>query len=136
MGGIPMGELLGAKAGSCVRTSDFISVIKDKLISEVVKGMDLEAKLAKAKAEGYGKPRQIDTITDAVSRAIGGAFNGAMGGVSREEENIELKRRTLEFLQYAVSQDWEDLLQMDGSFMVTQEPESGKGKKGVKAAKP
>jgi len=121
--GIPMGVLIDASPGRCVRTSDFVSVMKEKLGEEVAKGMDLREKLEKAKPGGAsGKPRQIDSITEAVSRAIGGAFKGSMGGVSKDENNRELQRSTLEMIQYAVNQDWEDLLSIDGSFMITQGP--------------
>merc|ERR1711939_1211537 len=128
--------LLGASAGSCVRTADFVSVIKEKLASEIRKGTDMLERLENAKRDGTAKPRQIDSITQAVSRAIGGAFKGEMGGVNREEEDDrELKQMdVLAFLQYAMTQDWEDLLQMDGSFMITQD--SGASGSGAGNAQP
>lgn len=115
--GVPIGSLFGAHAGECVRSEDFAAVVKGKVKAEVMKGIEKLRHQEKMKEEADKLPKpkpKIDQITQAVSRAIGGAFKGGLGGVDMQQE-------VLAFIDESSTEEWEALLQLDGSFMITHE---------------
>jgi len=116
--GLPVGQVIGAKAGECVRTVDFMDVARTKLLREVNKGVVKARKAENAKLT-KPKEKQIDSITEAVSRAIGGAFKGEFGGVSKEDEMLS---SVVEFIEESSGTAWEAMFNEQGSFMVTNEP--------------
>lgn len=134
--GLSFGEIVGAKPGQCVRTADFVDVARDKLKREVASGMALLKKMNAARKTNP-KATQIDTITEAVSRAIGGVFKGELGGISEVNER-ELSLVTL--LDESSSDEWEDMLQVTGALMITsvpngQEPDKAEAPAGSAEAK-
>merc|ERR1712100_133815 len=115
--GIPIGEFFSVPKGQCIRTADFADVIRKRVADTVNKAM-LEAKrLAEAKAAA-NKRSGISEITEAVSRAIGGAFKGSLGGIVREDDELD-ESRVMSFIQESTTEDWENLLALTGSFKIS-----------------
>lgn len=115
--GIPIGELFSVPKGECIRNADFVDVIRARVADRVNKGMDAAEKLEKAKTD-VDKTAQIDEITEAVSRAIGGAFKGRLGGIVREDNELD-RTQLLSFIQESSHEDWEALLVPGGSFKIS-----------------
>jgi hypothetical protein len=115
--GVPIGEIFGAHAGGCVRSEDFVAVVKEKVKTEVKKGIVAlrhEEKM-KEQADKLPKPKpKIEQITTAVTRAIGGAFKGSLGGV-------DMQREVVAFIDESATEEWENILNIEGSFMITHE---------------
>merc|ERR1719506_2698925 len=81
------------------------------------------------------KPKQIDKITNAVRQAIGGAFKGSMGGVSRLGEADDHPAK-IEFIDEGTEKGRilgiAEMLSYDGSFMITAVESAKKMKKKAK----
>merc|ERR1719502_410637 len=130
--GLSWGDVINSQPGTCVRASDYVDVARDNLKKAVVEGMAQLKKREETTASSRPKKAQIDIITDQVTRALGGAFKGELAGVNRAEE-MEMHESMLSFIQESGAADWEDLLSLAGSFMITKEPQqepkgSGSGK--------
>jgi len=119
--GMQIGELYSAPRGTCVRTSDFAEVVRKNVMAVVQSGAEVIRKKAKAQKKETGPSKQLKSITEAVSRAIGGVFKGTMGGVTREaDEADELDSEMfMSFLQETTTADWEEMLEEKGSFHIT-----------------
>lgn len=115
--GLKIGNLFTVNKATCVRTADFVDVIRSRVTVQAQRYIDDHHRLEKLKAESRSKSH-LEEITEAVSRAIGGAFKGSMAGVDGAEEMTHLD--FLAFIDEATREDWEQLLTTQGSFKITQ----------------
>lgn len=124
--GFSLARVFNAPAGSCIHAEDFVAVSRPKLKQQVRrlmrklsrKQVAKKAKLAdKLKSMRVAKGSQIERITRSVSRAIGGVFKGAMGGVSRLGE---VQSDPTEFIDEGLAAVFKkQLFANGGSFMIT-----------------
>lgn len=127
--GFSLGRVFAAPAGSCIRTSDFAAVSKDRLkrqVRRLIASLKRKNVMKKAKLKDKlrnlrkSKTTQVGRITKAVSRAIGGVFKGRMGGISRLGE-VHGSDNLVDFIDEDVSIEnfRKQLLADGGSFMLT-----------------
>lgn len=132
--GMRLSEVFAAESGKCVRTADFIRVLKPRLQKKVynlMKSMKSKKKLAKAKLKDASKARKLDELT-AVQRSVSKLYGQKKKKKLESDEVVAWE--TDSFLDEGVQELAKHFLGKKGSFMITTVPSknSKKNKKGKK----